>query len=239
MLVLNRYYAPVNVTSARRAFVLLFKRFAEVIAVREATVASYDLESWLVYDRVEQLDEADEADWVATSSRRILVPRIVRLTAYDRLPQRVVSFSRKNVLARDGYRCQYCGKAPIVRELTLDHVVPRSRGGRHCWTNVVACCRRCNDTKGHRELHELPMKLLTKPRAPAVNPMLSRRMRQRKYQSWRLFVKGVDDAALASAAHGAGPEGGAAAAHGTNGTAKGKGVDVSGPVKPGPLGRAR
>lgn len=187
MLVLNRSYLPVHVTSARRAFALLFKRSAEAVAVTGAGVATFDVEAWLEADGA--IAEADD-DYVATVTRRVRVPRIVRLLGYDRLPRRRVRFSRRNVLARDHYRCQYCGVRLGAGDLTLDHVVPRAKGGRHAWTNVVACCRSCNRSKGRRSLAQAGMRLRRAPRMPAVSPVLGRRLCEHKYRSWRLFVRG-------------------------------------------------
>jgi 5-methylcytosine-specific restriction endonuclease McrA len=113
----------------------------------------------------------------------------VRLVHCDRFPYTTIPFSRRNVFARDEYRCQYCGLRPGGRDLTLDHVVPRSRGGRHCWTNVVACCKPCNGRKGPHPLNELPLKLLQAPRVPKRSPVLRRRLRQPKYRTWKMFVR--------------------------------------------------
>lgn len=187
MLVLNRHFVPVHIATVRRAFGLLLKRFAEVVAVEEGAVSTFDLEAWMRFEPG-GVGLTEEDEFVATVSRPIRVPRIVRLMGYDRFPRRSVGFSRRNVLARDGYRCQYCGKVPRAADLTLDHVVPRSRGGEHSWTNVVACCRRCNDKKGHRALKETGMRLLKKPARPHVNPVLHRRLSQPKYREWRVFV---------------------------------------------------
>jgi hypothetical protein len=119
VLVLNRHYAPVHVTSARRAFVLFYKGDAEAIHLQNERIVSFDFEAWLAHSSAGPTDEDDE--FVATVALKILVPRIVRLLEYSHLPIARVNFSRKNVLARDEFRCQYCGLRTSGRE----HARPR------------------------------------------------------------------------------------------------------------------
>lgn len=186
VLVLNRFFLPVHVTTAKRAFVLVYKGDAEAITLLNQQVVGFDFEAWMAHSTSSAHEEDD--DFVATVARRLRVPRIVRLLEYDRMPQGRVNFSRKNVLARDEYRCQYCGTRGNGRELTLDHVLPRSRGGKHSWTNVVACCYRCNDRKGRLTPKEAGMHLLREPVAPRRSPELKRKLEERKYRIWRTFL---------------------------------------------------
>ena len=83
------------------------------------------------------------------------MPSVIRLLEYRRIPHQTRALSRKNILLRDRNTCQYCQKVLIASELTLDHVIPRSRGGASSWENLVACCRDCNRRKGSQMLHEL------------------------------------------------------------------------------------
>src|SRR5215475_3258609 len=124
VLVLNATYEPINVTAVRRAMVLLLKGVAQAEEMHSAEVHS------------------------AAHSHR--VPSVIRLLAYRHIPQQSRALSRKNILLRDRNTCQFCGKVFPSSELTLDHVVPRSRGGRSSWENLVACCYRCNNSKGDR-----------------------------------------------------------------------------------------
>ena len=186
VLVLNRFYAPIHVTSAKRAFVLVYKGDAEAISLLNERIVAFDFEAWVEHSQTHPHDEDD--DFVATVALRLRVPRIVRLLEYERLPIGRVNFSRKNVLARDEYRCQYCGARANGRELTLDHVQPRSRGGKHCWTNVVACCYKCNDRKGRLTPKEAGMHLLREPVVPKRSPEIKRKLEERKYRIWRTFL---------------------------------------------------
>ena len=185
VLVLNKFYVPIHVTTARRAFVLVYKGDAEAISLLGDRVAGFDFENWVAYSLTEP---CEDDEYVLTVSCRIRVPRIVRLLGYERLPRVRVNFSRKNVFARDEYRCQYCGTRASGRELTLDHVTPRSRGGKHCWTNVVACCTQCNDRKGGLTPREVGMRLLREPLVPKRPPEIKRRLAERKYRIWRVFL---------------------------------------------------
>jgi 5-methylcytosine-specific restriction endonuclease McrA len=94
----------------------------------------------------------------------VRVPSVIRLLEYRRIPHQTRALSRKNILLRDRNTCQYCGVLLPSSELTLDHIVPRSRGGQSTWENLIACCHACNHKKGNQLLHECSMKLLREPR---------------------------------------------------------------------------
>jgi 5-methylcytosine-specific restriction endonuclease McrA len=102
----------------------------------------------------------------------IKMPAVVRLISYFRRGKRVVRFNRQNVLARDKWRCQYCGEKKPIKELTYDHVTPRSKGGKTEWANIVASCGSCNLKKGNRTPQEAGMRLLSKPKKPSWVPAL-------------------------------------------------------------------
>ena len=150
VLVLNRLYTAVRVVDARRAFCLLVKNVAEVIAVEDGTYRNYDWSSWSDIAELQHEFERERHDFVRTARLVIAVPRIIRLLSYDRRPIRMVKLNRRNIYARDGSRCQYCGKHFPTRELTLDHITPRVHGGENSWTNLVCACVRCNARKGGR-----------------------------------------------------------------------------------------
>jgi 5-methylcytosine-specific restriction endonuclease McrA len=140
VLVLNASYEPLNVTSVRRAHVLVFKGKAEVIE--------------------------DAGKPLRSAAAEFVWPHVIRLLQYVRVPKSVQrKISRRALFARDGWRCQYCGSEG--GKLTLDHVVPRSRGGESSWENVVTSCSPCNLRKGNRTLDEAGMRLHALPRPPA------------------------------------------------------------------------
>ena len=140
VLVLNASYEPLNVCSVRRAHVLVFKGKAEVIE--------------------------DAGKPLRSAAAEFVWPHVIRLLQYVRVPKSVQrKISRRALFARDGWRCAYCGAT--TARLTLDHVVPRSRGGESVWENVVTSCAPCNLRKGNRTVEEAGMRLPSPPRAPA------------------------------------------------------------------------
>lgn len=188
VLVLNRNWTAIRVVSARRAFILLYRSSAEVIEVHEEQFGTFDFQKWLGLSRVRNERPAGWDEFVRTPRHAILVPRVIRLLGYDKVPRREVRFSRRNVLARDGNRCQYCGKKLPASQLSLDHVTPRSRGGRSGWGNVVTACTPCNTKKGGRLPAEACMKLQRAPAPPKRNPALVDKVMSQAYQIWRHFL---------------------------------------------------
>jgi 5-methylcytosine-specific restriction endonuclease McrA len=158
-LVLNATYEPLSVVSCRRALVLVWRERATVVAVRE--------EIWY------------------SSDHSFVVPSVVKLNYYVKVPfQRSVPLTRRAVFGRDGNLCQYCGATAE----SLDHVVPRSRGGPHTWDNVVACCRRCNVKKGNRLPNEVGLALASVPRFPRRFGWVYTSSGYRVDPSWKPFL---------------------------------------------------
>ncbi len=183
VLVLNRSYLPIHVTSVRRAFALLYQGVARVVDEQYQT---FDFDEW------SQLAVARDMDAIGTSSGSIRVPRVVVLVAFDRLPKRQVRFSRLNLMSRDDFQCQYCQIQPVRSELNLDHVVPRALGGRSTWENVVTSCVDCNRRKGGRTPQQAHMKLMKKPIRPRWTPLMNLMFSRVRYKEWRPFLSIVD-----------------------------------------------
>lgn len=162
VLVLNATYEPLNVVSVRRAVVLLLKEKAQIVEATEA--------------------------WVRAQNWAIPQPLVIRLVYYVRIPHRLsLPLGRRTVLARDGYTCQYCGARPDKSDLTMDHVVPRSRGGRSSWENVVTACTRCNQRKGRHTPEEAGMPLRVPPRRPRYIA-LTVLADARQHEVWNKYV---------------------------------------------------
>lgn len=141
VLVLNATYEPLNVVPLRRAVVLLLKEKAEVVEATEA--------------------------WLRSEHSRLPIPLVIRLVYFVRIPRQFhLPLSRRTVLARDRYTCQYCGAQPGKAGLTIDHIMPRSRGGETTWDNVITACGPCNRRKGNRTPDEAKMPLQSTPRRP-------------------------------------------------------------------------
>jgi len=183
VLVLNRSYLPIHITVVRRALSLLYQGIAHAVDEQYRT---FDFASWA--------DLVAEEDRIGLVDRAIRVPRVILLQGYDRIPRRYVRFSRFNIYARDGNRCQYCGRQFARVELNLDHVVPRSRGGTSVWENVVCSCHRCNRLKGGRTPAEAGMRLVRQPRRPQWTPFMTETYSLRRYKEWMPFLSAVDAA---------------------------------------------
>ncbi|MDX2130977.1 MAG: HNH endonuclease [Planctomycetota bacterium] len=195
VLVLNTAYAAMRIVSARRAFCLVSRSIAEIIHVEPGDAGprylNYDLASWIEVSALQHEFERERHDWVRTVRFEIAVPRIIRLLGYDRIPDQTVKLNRRNLFARDRNQCQYCGKTFPTSELSIDHVLPRSQGGQDSWENLVCACVKCNARKGGRTPPEAHMKLVREPVRPKRNPLISIRLGQQKYSSWKSFL---DDA---------------------------------------------
>jgi 5-methylcytosine-specific restriction endonuclease McrA len=188
VLVLNRLFMAVRVIPARHAFVLLWKRIAEVVSVEDESFSTYDFMSWTELSQIQLQFQPTAHEWVHTVRFEIAVPRVIRLLSYDRLPKTRVRLNRRNLFARDSNRCQYCGRKFRTNELSIDHVLPRSRGGRTTWPNVVCACLKCNVRKGGRTPDEAGMHLIQKPVQPRFSPVITLRAGSEKYRSWKQFL---------------------------------------------------
>jgi len=190
VLVLNRQYMAVHVVNVRRAITLLFRDLAEVIHLEAGQYVNYDFVSWREVSELKQAFEEHEADadWLQAVNFAIQIPRIIRLLAYDKVPRHGLRFNRRNVFARDANRCQYCGRSFPTSELSLDHVIPRSRGGEASWQNIVCSCVDCNARKGGRTPREAGMKLIRTPVRPKHSPLLAVKLNNPKYESWKTFL---------------------------------------------------
>jgi 5-methylcytosine-specific restriction endonuclease McrA len=162
VLVLNATFEPLSVVSVRRAVVLLLKEKAEIVEAAEAELRSEHI--------------------------TMPMPLVIRLVYYVRIPYRVaLPLTRRTVLARDHYTCQYCGKQPPRKDLTVDHILPRSRGGHTSWENVVTACQRCNGHKGSRTPEEANMKLLSRPVKPRYVALAMIESADTR-QAWRKYI---------------------------------------------------
>src|SRR6266853_2030067 len=151
VLVLNRLWQAVNVCTARRALTLLFQGHAQVVLNRsDGSFQTFSFTEWHDLSQQEPHPES-----VRTVSFRIRVPRVILLMLYGHMPKKEVKFPRHNIFERDKNTCQYCGKAFDRKDLNLDHVVPRDRGGPTSWENIVCSCIDCNTLKANRTPHEL------------------------------------------------------------------------------------
>lgn len=181
VLVLNRVFQPVQLTTAKRAFVLLYGGAAMAL---DEQGEEYDFDLW------RSLPVRTDDDVVPIIGGALRVPRVLHLHRYDRTPKATVRLTRRNLMFRDAHQCQYCGKQPPLRELNIDHVLPRSRGGIDSWENLVTACRVCNLRKGWRTPEEANMSLKRRPFRPKWSTTAQILLgSSTKYREWEPFLK--------------------------------------------------
>jgi 5-methylcytosine-specific restriction endonuclease McrA len=179
VLVLNRSYQPVRITDAKQGFSMLYLGRARAL---DASYEPYDFHSWAA----RPLAADDEA--IGTPRGAIRIPRVLLLLEYKSVPRAPLRLSRRHVYMRDEFTCQYCGNRPGVKELNLDHVVPRSRGGRSTWENLVTSCRVCNLRKGWSTPDECGMRLRKMPVRPSWSMALQLAAQRRRFAEWEPFL---------------------------------------------------
>lgn len=163
VLVLNSTYEAINICTAKRALVMILTGKADVVE--------------------------DSITLVHSSRLNLYRPEVIRLRRFIHLPYRPIPFCRKNILLRDDYMCQYCGKTFSAESLTLDHVTPISKGGKDTWDNVVTACKKCNHRKGNMLLEEVHMRLLNRPSKPNLPTYLHLvRLIGSKREVWRKYL---------------------------------------------------
>jgi 5-methylcytosine-specific restriction endonuclease McrA len=181
-LVLNRAWTPIQVTSAREAISLVAKGAALII--EPETYQTHDLRTW---NDVSKAKAHFEGETIRSTKLAIVPPEVILLKEYQGQGERSVVFSRKNIFKRDRYTCQYCGAQPGPDSLTIEHILPRSKGGVSSWENCVLACVPCNKRKADRTPEQADMKLRTVPRKPSWKALAHVSPRDRRV-SWEQFL---------------------------------------------------
>jgi 5-methylcytosine-specific restriction endonuclease McrA len=177
-LVLNRNWQAVGVASVARSLTLVAAERARI--VDPSTFQQYSWADWA------QLVPLEDEVCIQSVKFRIRVPEVITLTEYDRVPTNAVTFSRRNIYKRDRFTCQYCHKQLASEDLTIDHVLPRSRGGTSTWENCVLACLECNTRKADRTPVEAHMPLRKEPIRPRWRPLYARH--GMRIESWSKFL---------------------------------------------------
>jgi len=178
-LVLNKHWTPVGFTSVWRALCKLYEGSARAIAPED--FSTHDFDAWVARAT------GTEVDVVRSAHLAIPVPEVIVLVRYGKVPERRVAFSRRNLFKRDRFTCQYCQRRPGLERLTIDHVLPRSRGGRTQWTNCATACLDCNHRKADRTPSEAGLVLHCLPAEPPWTSRLASARIHRK-PVWTHFV---------------------------------------------------
>jgi len=175
-LVLNKLWTPIQLTDVKNALILLVKGSAKVVCTQ--TFQPYEFSDWLKIS-------PNGKGYIQTAKVRISVPEVILLSDYDKIPLLNPLFSKRNVLKRDKYTCQYCGVQ--IKDLTIDHVLPKSRGGATSWGNVVTACQECNHKKANRTPEEAGLTLKRKPVKPKLDVFTVLRKAPAN-PSWKKFL---------------------------------------------------
>jgi len=187
VLVLNRLWQAINVCTAERALTLLYSGHAQVVCEDGGNFNTFSFPQWCDFS-----DGYDGDEVVNTISFRIRIPRVILLLFFDRLPNKEVKFTRHNVFERDKNTCQYCGKKFDRKDLNIDHVIPRHRGGLTTWTNVVCSCVDCNRRKGGRTPRQARMRLFRAPSRPRWTPIVGMVPPGQTHPEWGPFLSILD-----------------------------------------------
>lgn len=165
VLVLNRGWNPVAVVTLERAMCLVCSTYANNEPKARIMDPTTDFKSY-TWEEWAKLIPSHNEGAICSAKHAFRIPEIVLLSRYNKLPQQTVHFSRRTIYRRDNNQCQYCGCRPGTPELSIDHVLPRSRGGKTTWDNCVLACTACNRKKADRTPSECGMKLLSVPKKP-------------------------------------------------------------------------
>ena len=190
VLLLNKNWVAVGTSPVYKTMNLLFSKYKDGTFKAQVIDERCTPHTWEEWSLVQ---EDSPENQIRTPNMVFKIPEVIRLTRYDKIPREMVTFSRINIFKRDDYRCQYCSKKPGSEELTIDHIIPRCRGGKTTWDNCVLACVFCNSIKGNFLLHEVKhfkfpdgMKLLKKPSRPRFKDLRFVQV----FKSWRNWLDG-------------------------------------------------
>lgn len=195
VLSLNKVYQPLGLISVKDAVDAIFAERAEIIDEEiNGGFSSHNVNSWMELSLLkgmmmeESKDDIDEI-WINRIEPYFIAPKVIRYLNYDKSHIKQVKFSRRNIIARDNQTCIYCNKKFSIEDLQLEHIIPRSRGGKTTWTNTATACHKCNQKKANRTPKEANMKLHWKPIKPKFLPKNNNILgRHPQYKFWEQFV---------------------------------------------------
>lgn len=181
VLVLNKSWVVINVASVRRAMGLLYQDLAR--AVHPEDYSLHDFQDWCDLSKIQRSPRM-----ISTPTRQIRIPEVILLNAFNGFFRREVRFSRRNIFERDKHTCQYCGRRLSKSELTIDHVIPQSKGGQDTWENLALACVSCNVKKANRTPRQAGMPLIRKPVKPSWLPAMGAKIPSTQLSSWQRFI---------------------------------------------------
>lgn len=180
VLVLNKSYIPIHIITWQKCMSLIVQEAAKPL---DRDFVTYDIQDWFTFSKLN-----NDYPYIQTVKHRICIPEVIVLKTFNKLPTRDVKYSRQTLFQRDKFRCAYCGNSFQREQLTVDHIIPRSKGGHSNWGNTVSCCKPCNSVKADRTPEQANMKLLVKPKKPIWISPLSEIKPNHPCKSWLKFM---------------------------------------------------
>jgi 5-methylcytosine-specific restriction endonuclease McrA len=188
VLVLNKNWVPVRIQSLRDSMGKIFNERAKFVNPDDYSI--FDWEEWVDEFSIPN-DKTHLVSFELIKSKTFSVrkPEVIICSKYNKVPRTDIKLTRRNLLIRDNFTCQYTGKRVSSKDSTLDHIIPRSKGGQNTWDNLVICCSSTNLKKGDRTPKEAGLTLLREPRQPTWSPLFSFLNRRDRPESWDKFIK--------------------------------------------------
>jgi len=178
-LVLNKSWAALTIDTAKESIIKAFTGVANAV---DENYIQYNWDEWL-----ERSQSTDKGYFIYTSTKKVEIPKIIVLLKYNKIPKIKVKLTRRNLLIRDNYTCQYTGKKVTMKDATVDHVLPKSRGGKTVWDNVVTACFEINIKKGNKTPEESGLQLSSKPKKPIWSLKYTKHI-SKIYKIWKKFI---------------------------------------------------
>lgn len=182
VLILNKNWIPINTTSVKHSFALMYVDNAKGLIIDNGNFISLDWNSWASLE----LRESDEI--IKTVNGRIKIPNIIVLNNNDKIPRQTIKFTQKSLWERDNFTCQYTGKKLTKLTGNIDHVIPKSHGGKTCWENCVLAHKDINSKKANKTPEQAGLKLLKIPSKPRIMPVSFYIKRNKEIKDWNLFL---------------------------------------------------
>jgi len=199
VLVLNSSWSPINITIVKEAISMIYGNSAYVITHKDLyskfdkNIVSFkydnlDYRNWI---KISENIKEDQEDFIRSGRYKHFCPHVIKLNSYNKVPSYYIKLSRRSLYDRDHGICQYCGKNIEYRDFTVDHIIPKSKGGKTIWNNIVCSCKKCNFYKDDRTLHETGYNLIKKPEKPDIGNFAIIYRREKEY--WKDFLKEKTD----------------------------------------------
>lgn len=182
VLILNKHWIPINTTTPRHSFALMYSENAKGLMIEEDKVVPLEWNEWVSLN----INETDKK--IKTVKGFVKIPTVIVLNHYDKIPRQTVKFTQKNLWERDNFTCQYTGKKVTRTNGNIDHIIPRSQGGKTSWENCVIAHKEINAIKADRTPEQAGLKLLKKPSAPRIMPVSFYIRNKEEVKDWELFL---------------------------------------------------